>query len=247
MFEFSDTRPDCNVPEAEYVRLLGYPPERPLADRARELADGALEWFSKNGRPWIYAREADSLQLQEPHFTINGTAFSSRLLRDQFSQTGVTRTVLVAASAGPECEAHARELWQDDKPDEYFFLEILGSAVVEHLVALANGHICAWADAIGKVALPHHSPGYSGWNITEQIKLWEILRTAASGALPGELTVLESGMLKPKKSLIGLVGIASDLKSAGGFARLVPCENCALPNCQYRRTPFKRSRRPALS
>lgn len=247
MFEFVDTHPDCNVSEAEYVRLLGYPKDRPLADRARELADAAAEWFSKNGRPWIYARETETIRLSEDHFMINDTAFSSRRLVEQFTVARVNTAILVAVSAGPECEEHAGQLWQDGRPDEYFFLEIFGSAVVEHLVTLANGRICAWADANGKVALPHHSPGYSGWNMSAQLQLWNVLRAAGNNALPGALTVLESGMLRPKKSLIGLIGIASDTTTASGMARLVPCMTCALPGCQFRRAPFIRSRRPALS
>jgi hypothetical protein len=247
MFEFITTQPDCDVPEAEYVRLLGLPRGHALTERMRELANGARAWFQQHCRPWIYAREADTVQRHDSHFTINGTAFSSKLLREQFSATLTNQAVLVAVSAGPECEEHARALWLDDKPDEYFFLEMFGSAVVEHLIAQANGHICAWADARNRLALPHHSPGYSGWNVAEQVKLWEVVRTAADSKLPGELTVLESGMLRPKKSLLAIVGVA--LKPEGGPLppRLVPCETCALPGCQFRRASFQRSRRPALA
>jgi hypothetical protein len=247
MFEFITTQPNCDVPEAEYVRLLGLPRGHALTERMRELADGARAWFRQHGRPWIYAREADSVQRHDSHFTINGTGFSSKLLREQFSATHTNQTVVVAVSAGSECEEHARTLWLDEKPDEYFFLEMFGSAVVEHLIAQANGHICAWADARNQLALPHHSPGYSGWNISEQIKLWEVVRTAADSKLPGELAVLESGMLRPKKSLLALVGIAPKAEGAAARPRFVPCETCALPACQFRRAPFQRSRRPALA
>jgi hypothetical protein len=247
MFEFITTQPDCAVPEAEYVRLLGLPRGHELTERMRELADGARAWFRRHGRPWIYARAADTVQRHDSHFTINGTVFSSRLLREQFSVAPANQAVLVAVSAGPECEEHARALWLDDKPDEYFFLEMFGSAMVEHLIAQANGHICAWADAQNELALPHHSPGYSGWNIAEQIKLWEVVCAATDSKLPGELTVLESGMLRPKKSLLAIVGIVPKPEGGALPPRLVPCETCALPACQFRRAPFQRSRRPALA
>lgn len=247
MFEPLTIRPDCNVPEAEYLRLLGYPRHHPLEERARELADWARAWFSKHGRPWIYARPTDAVQIMDAHLSINGTEFFSQLLREQFSATHATQAVVIAVSAGPECEAHARELWQDGKPDEYFFLEMFGTAVVEQLIATANGHICAWADTQKRTALPHHSPGYSGWDISEQPKLWRLLTDATTGALPGELTVLESGMLKPKKSLLALVGVASQREAATRLARLVPCETCALLVCQFRRAPHRHSRRLTLS
>src|SRR5207342_3931160 len=101
---------------------------------------------------------------------------------------------LAAVSAGKECEEKARELWQDGRPDEYFFLEVFGSAVVEHLITVASGRICGWADANGTVALPHYSPGYSGWNVADQNKLWDLIRPPNGQALPGELQVLDTGM-----------------------------------------------------
>ena len=67
----------------------------------------------------------------------------------QFNTAQVHSAVLVAVSAGRECEDEARGLWQEGKPDEYFFMEMYGSAVVEHLVAVANGRLCAWADRKG--------------------------------------------------------------------------------------------------
>ena len=66
--------------------------------------------------------------------------------------------MLVAVSAGSECEAKARECWQDGKPDEYFFLEMYGSAVVEFLVTHAAGRVCAWAEQNGMAVLPALQP-----------------------------------------------------------------------------------------
>jgi len=247
MFELTDTQPDCRVPEVEYLRLLGFPRQHILVDRARELADWARAWFTQHGRPWVYARQTDRIEFADNFFRVNDTEFSSKLLREQFTTTQARHAVVIAVSAGRECEEQAHALWLDGKPDEYFFLEMFGSAVVEHLITTANGRICAWADSQGLAALPHHSPGYSGWNVSEQTKLWNVLRTGVASAWPGELAVMESGMLQPKKSLLALVGLASDRTSAAALARFVPCETCTLADCQFRRAPYKRARRPALS
>ena len=50
MIELVDTLPDINVQPAEYKRLLGYPRERVLSGRARELAEWARAWYAKHGR-----------------------------------------------------------------------------------------------------------------------------------------------------------------------------------------------------
>ena len=241
MFELTETHPPLDVQEAEYRRLLGYPKNHALTARARELADTARNWFSQNGRPWIYAREIESLELQNEKLRLDGHEFYSKRLRDSFAEAGAHRAMLVAVSAGKECEERARQLWQESKPDEYFFLEIFGSAVVEYLVTLANGRICGWADQRQMAALPHFSPGYSGWDVADQVKLWSLFRRSDGRGFPGELDVFDTGMLRPKKSLLAVVGLTRNLEIARRFARLIPCESCALPGCRYRRAAYRRA------
>ena len=93
-------------------------------------------------------------------------------------------------------------------------------------------------------ALPHFSPGYSGWDFAEQVPLWSLFQKNFDGKFPGELEVLDSGMLRPKKSLLAVIGLTRDLEKARRFQKLIPCENCFLPDCRYRRAPYQRTRPP---
>lgn len=242
MFSMTETSPQVEVQEAEYQRLLGYPKNRHLEGRAGELVDATEEWFCQNGRPWICAREVSSLELKNGNVCIGGTDFSSKKLREILFEANAHSALLVIVSAGRECEEHARELWEEGKPDEYFFLETYGSAVVEQLLTLASKQICAWADDNKMAALPHFSPGYSGWDIAQQIPLWDLFQQNFNGNLPGELEVLESGMLRPKKSQLAVIGLTHDLDRARRFQKLIPCETCSLPDCRYRRAAYKRAR-----
>ena len=242
MQEFLDECPEVNVSEQEYIRLLGYPLQFELADRARELADWARGWYRQNGRPWIYARHAGKLALANDKVMIDGVEFSSKALRKQFHAAGAAAAVLAAVSAGAECEEKARQLWQEGKPDEYFFLEIYGSAVVEHLLTAAGARFCAWADANNLAVLPHYSPGYPGWPIEDQGALLQLIvgNTSPPG---GRIEVMRTGMLRPKKSQLAVFGLTRHLNRVGNLAELVPCENCCLPACQYRRAEYKSARR----
>ncbi|MEP6662743.1 MAG: hypothetical protein ABJC04_03665, partial [Verrucomicrobiota bacterium] len=176
MFEFTDTTPQLNVQESEYFRLLGYPREHALSQRARELADWTRDWYAKNGHPWIFARGAGGLKIASGKISLKGAEFVSNRLEEQFTAAEAHDAVLVAVSAGKECEEKARQCWQEGKPDEYFFLEMYGSAVVEHLVTHAAGRICAWAEENKMAVLPHYSPGYTGWPVSDQPTLWGLLR-----------------------------------------------------------------------
>jgi len=239
MLELIETNPEVNVQEPEYQRLLGLPRNYSMQGRLRELADGARQWYVGNGRPWFYARLIPALDLANGKLRVGGTEFSSKRLHDRFAEAQAESAVLVAVSAGRECEEHAQQLWRESKPDEYFFLEIFGSAVVEQLVTVASGHICGWADQNGTAVLPQYSPGYSGWDIADQPKLWNLIRQDGVPHLEGSLDVLETGMLRPKKSQLVVFGITRHLEKARSLARLIPCENCSLPKCRYRRKPYR--------
>ncbi len=239
MNELIDIQPDINVIESEYKRLLGYPSGYELEDRARELADWARQWFNENGKPWVYAVQLDRLDTSKENLRIGNIELSSKRLRNQFAEAETDSAMLAVVSAGKECEEKAHQLWLEGKPDEYFFLEVYGSAIVEHLVATTGFRFCDWAEKNNLMVLPHYSPGYPGWKVEDQEKILELIKQNKTHNLPGEIYLFESGMLKPKKSMLALFGITKNVSKARNLKDLIPCDSCSLANCQYRRVPYK--------
>jgi hypothetical protein len=242
VIERLDTPASVDVQEAEYVRLLGYPRGFVLEGRALELADWARNWYRAHGRPWVYAHEFDEVEAGGHAARVAGVSFNSPQLAKTLRDAGAHSAIAVAVGAGGELEAEAHERWLDGKPDEYFFLEVYGSAVVEYLVTLTGARLCAWADGRGEAILPHYSPGYPDWDVSEQPRLLDVLRSSSTShghTLP--LEVLDSGMLRPKKSLLALFGVTTHVDRVRRLAELVPCEHCSFAPCQYRRAPYRRS------
>jgi hypothetical protein len=240
MIDIVDAAPGVAVEAAEYTRLLGYPRGWILEGRARELADWAREWYALHGRPFTYARGVDAIRLDSGAVIIDGVSFTSGRLRTTLAEAAADRAVVAAVSAGPELEEEAQARWREGKPDEYFFLEVFGSAVVEHLVMMTGARLCAWADAERAAVLPHYSPGYPDWTIEEQPRLLQVIGARCPAAMP--LEVLDSGMLRPKKSLLAVFGVTRHVERVRRLTELSPCESCSFAPCQYRRAPYVRSR-----
>jgi hypothetical protein len=240
MMEFADASPIVEVDPAEYGRLLGYPRGYVFEGRALELAEEARAWYAGHGRPWIYARQTERIEIWNGPVSIDGVPFSSRRLQSTLQQAEAHSVFLVAAAAGPEAEEHANRLWREDKPDEYFFLEIFAAAVVEHLFAAAGARLCAWAEERQMAVLPHSSPGYSQWDVSEQVALLGLIQSGAV-ALPGKLEALSSGALLPKKSQLGIFGLTRHTGRVKNLASLIPCHNCSFTPCQFRRAPYSKS------
>jgi hypothetical protein len=236
--EIFDAAPIVEVDPIEYTRLLGFPRGHVLEGRVLELASWAREWYAANGRPWVYARLSRDLAIQGNVIHVDGVPFTSPRLRGMLDRAGAHGVMLVAVSAGPEIELQAHRAWLQEKPDEYFFLEMYGSAVVEHLTTMTGARLCAWGDGESIAVLPHYSPGYPEWDISEQQALHALI---GADALPGTLDVFESGMLRPKKSLLAAFGITRHVDRVQRLSDLVPCENCSYAGCQFRRVPYGRA------
>ncbi len=236
--------PSVDVQEDEYVRLLGYPRGWQLEGRARDLADWAREWYAQYGKPWMYARQAEQLDIAGNAISIDGVQFSSQRLRNTLTDAEAHSVILVAVGAGPEAEEEARLRWSDEKPDEYFFLEVYGSAVVEHLTTLAGARLCNWAEQRQMAVLPHYSPGYPEWDVSEQPRFLDLLKRTRSESFPSLVEAFDSGMLRPKKTQLAAFGLTRHTERLKSLTTLVPCERCSFGPCQYRRAPYRKAPRP---
>jgi len=241
--ELAGTLSNVSVLPEEYVRLLGYPRGWVLEGRALELADWAREWYATHGRPWFYARQAESFEINGDSIWIDGVQFTSKRLQGTLKQAEAHSAILVAIGAGAEAEEEARRRWENERPDEYFFLEIFGAAVVEHLATSTGARLCDWAEQNDMAVLPHYSPGYPEWDVAEQTRLLELLKRTRSEPFPSPVEVFESGMLRPKKTLLAVFGLTRHTDRLRRLTGLVPCENCSFGPCQYRRAPYRRAPR----
>jgi hypothetical protein len=234
---------EVNVQPEEYARLLGYPRGWVLEGRARELADWARDWYAQHGRPWVYARQAEKFVIAGDSICIDGAPFASKRLGNMLEQAEAHSVILVAVGAGAEAEEEARQRWADERPDEYFFLEMYGSAVVEHLTMATGARLCDWAEQQGMAVLPHYSPGYPEWDVAEQPRLLDLLKQTSKGSFPSRVEALDSGMLRPKKTLLAVFGLTRHTDRLRRLTGLVPCESCSFGPCQYRRAPYRRAPR----
>jgi hypothetical protein len=239
MIELVDNTPEVNVPPAEYARLLGFPRGHVLEGRALELAQWARQWYAEHGQPWMYARGTECVSLSDGAVTIEGERFASAPLANMLEQAESNGVVVAAVSAGAELEQAAAEAWSAERPDEYFFLEAYGSAVAEHLVTLAGAQLCAWADGERMAVLPHASPGYPQWDVAEQPRLLALITQRHPKGLQGQLDALDSGMLRPKKSLLAVFGLTRQTERVRRLTELSPCESCSFAKCGYRRRAYQ--------
>jgi len=218
---------------SEFKRLLRLPPDYEFEDELAGHVAWVQSWFAAHGRPWLSAVAIERCEAHGDDVQLDGVRVHSRELARRFRKA--RSAIVVAASAGPEAEAEAAVRWQADEPDRYYFMESYASAIVEALIAEARGRLCAWADTQGRVLLPHYSPGYHGWSVGDQAKVFSLFPAAT---MVGPLEVMDSGMLRPKKSQLAVFALALAGEAATEPADLVPCKYCPHLRCDFRREAY---------
>ncbi|MEI9973361.1 MAG: hypothetical protein WDO73_15755 [Ignavibacteriota bacterium] len=51
-----------------------------MSERAQELADAARDWYRHHGRPWLYARQMNRVDVRESDICLDGVRFTSQRL-----------------------------------------------------------------------------------------------------------------------------------------------------------------------
>lgn len=147
-----------------------------------------------------------------PQFRIGPTL--SRLL------DGSSRFALFVATAGEEYEAYRAEAAGDAL--EEFVIDAIGTAIVEKAGDYMEKIIRSAILPLGHTN--RISPGYCGWEVGEQQKLFACLGKRNCG-----VTLSASCMMRPVKSISGMIGIGKELPP-----RTYGCNLCELETC-YRR------------
>ena len=226
--------------EIEFYRLLGYPPNHEVSGRSLERIEQALQWYHSEGDPEIYSRPVSIKEFLEQQIVLEtSVTLESRVLARRLRTAGASALVIVALSAGAAVDARCEHLWRSDRPDEAWALERLSAAVVGQLVRFTHARLCQIYEQTGHSVTSHYSPGYTGWELSEQHKLFEILTEGKHST--GSFEILDSGMLRPKNSLLTAFAVTDQgAEPTSG----VPCRSCSFTPCAYRRARYRSSQMP---
>jgi hypothetical protein len=215
------------INKSHYMRRLGFPKDYELPEQAQENIDWSAQWYSENGTPWLHIYELP-VGLENGKLSLNNTFTEAPKVYKRFEKHQVKKAMLIAATAGEKVDLESTELWSSDTPDKAFFLETYASCVTESLVEFAVDSIKSWAEKKQEHALARYSPGYPGWELSEQQTLMKIIKEV-SEELP--ITISETSLLQPLKSQISLVGIHKIKELSQKSEIKIECMECIFNDC----------------
>ena len=224
-----------SVDERDYARLLGYPKKRIPEGAISKLAATSRRWYQEHGGPAAFACALEIVEIAAARIDLaGGLVLSSPVLAGRLRAGEATALIAAVVTAGPEVDDRARDLWNEERPDESYLLERFGVAVAERLAVWTADELRHRVVENGRDLLPGYSPGYDGWPLEDQPALFSALAGNEGRGPIGELRVLDSGMLTPKSSLLAVFGVTSRPELAERLWNRHKCSWCSLESCGFR-------------
>lgn len=133
--------------------------------------------------------------------------------------------ILFICTAGPGPGLKSRKLMQEKDLLAGYIYDVIGSEIVEAAADLMQNELERSAATEGLKITNRYSPGYCGWNVEEQHKLFTFFPDNFCG-----INLTPSALMDPEKSVSGIIGI-------GHNVRMNPytCRMCEMKDCIYRR------------
>jgi hypothetical protein len=132
---------------------------------------------------------------------------------------------LFICTAGQEVGGRSRRSMSGGDLLRGYVYDVIGSEVAENAAERMQDSLRAAAAATGMNITNRFSPGYCGWDVAEQHKLFSFFPDNWCG-----ITLTDSALMNPVKSVSGIIGLGTRVRQ-----REYPCRQCREVNCIYRR------------
>jgi hypothetical protein len=202
-FDFNDLK--LSVPLIENV--IGY-----KDGEDRELVTDLIESILKE------SKEICTVKAQYTIFTgikfdndfksveIRNTIFQIKKI--VFGQIKKSDSVAIfLCTAGKEIGTRSRNAMQERDFLKGYIYDVVGSDIVEAAADLMQNELEKDVISSGKKITNRYSPGYCGWDVAEQHKLFQLIPDNFCG-----IRLTESALMDPVKSISGFIGIGEDVK-----------------------------------
>ena len=204
----------------EIAEIMGYGvdiPDRMVSETVERLLAAAADKVV----PSCYYDIVDARILDKSICT-GGIEFESGKIISKLMR-GAEKIVLFLASAGLNYDRWVDELKEEGDYLDVFVADSIGTGIAEK----AGDYMERLLEKeIGELKHTNRfSPGYCGWNVVEQKKLFSLFPPGICG-----VTLRESCLMTPIKSISGILGIGKDVK-----AKVYGCNVCEMTQCYLRR------------
>jgi hypothetical protein len=133
------------------------------------------------------------------------------------------------STAGEEIGMRTRKAMSEGDPLKGYIYDMLGSIIVDAAADLLQDELKKTILTTGRKITNRFSPGYCGWDVSEQHKLFRLVPDNFCG-----IRLTDSALMDPVKSISGIIGIGEEVKYIDSSCSLCDMKECSFRNVKER-------------
>ena len=221
-FDFND----LNLRSSDIEAVLGY-----KEGEDRELVTGMIEEILKESGEISKIRAQfaifNNVQFDDNSKSIEINKIRFQVKKTVYGQLKKSESVAIfLCTAGEEIGFRSRKAMQERDFLRGYIYDVVGSEIVESAADILQAKIEMAALDSEKKITNRYSPGYCGWDVDEQHKLFEFFPDNYCG-----IRLTPSALMDPVKSISGFIGIGNNVRY-----NQYTCSLCDQHDCLFRRT-----------
>ena len=164
-----------------------------------------------------FDNETKSVTIDDINFQVKKIVFTQIKKSDSVA--------LFLCTAGAEIGLRSKKAMQERDFLKGYIYDVVGSEIVEAAADIMQADLEKMILEEGNKITNRYSPGYCGWDVAEQHKLFQHFPETYCG-----IHLTQSALMDPVKSISGIIGIGKEVKN-----NPYTCRMCGFKDCVYRR------------
>ncbi|UCH14257.1 MAG: hypothetical protein JSV22_14300 [Bacteroidales bacterium] len=219
---------NLNITKSQIEKAMGFESGNspdPFPDLIDEVLDIANTYCSIEGG--YVLRDDINFDLNNHKLLVGIIDFyAKKIVINQIKKS--EKIALFLCTAGPEIGEWSKKLMSEGETFKGYIIDVAGSEIVESAMDRIQNTLEEEMNDRGLNITNRYSPGYCGWNVSEQQKLFTFFPDDFCG-----VKLSDTSLMYPIKSVSGIIGIGKEVKRKN-----YPCKLCDDKNCIYRGRRF---------
>lgn len=216
---------DLRLNVAQIEKVIGYSEgesQETISDLIHKVLQEAESKCQVKAEYSIYP--IDSFNNNEKSVKINGLVFNvQKIVYGQIKKSDSVAVFL--CTAGEEIGIRSKQSMKEGDLLTGYIYDLVGSEIVEAAADFMQNKLQEVIVAEGKKITNRYSPGYCGWDVAEQHKLFQLVPENFC-----KIRLTPSALMDPVKSVSGFIGIGEHIRYNPYTCRL-----CDMKDCIYRK------------
>lgn len=229
--EFQFQYDELNIVPEDLTDLLGFEdgvvPE-PFPEIISQAITDASQYCTTRGGYKTF--DSIRIDLQSETILVEEQTFSpGKIVTTQLKDA--TSVALFICTAGDGITKHANKIILQGDPMLGYIFDVIGSVCVEKAIDKIQEKLAQEQRIKNLNISDRYSPGYCEWNVSEQQLLFQLMPDNFGG-----VSLSDSSLMNPIKSVSGIIGIGAKLQQKG-----YQCLWCTDKNCIYGKIKRKKT------